>query len=165
MDMDIDMDVPHSHHGGSGHGDYDSTNNHDYGYAQPYYTGVQWQRSQLQAQESPGYGIQYSAIHFGYPTPTPPTQPQAITKVTVIVDTNVLLDYLMVIQKFVADTEQAEWPSVVVIPSVVISELDWCVDVPARSPRNRQRLNEDTSHCSQAEEHEEEYLVVRSCRF
>lgn len=125
MDMDIDMDVPHRHHGGSGHGNYDSTNNHDYGYAQPHYTNVQWQRSQLQAQESPGYGIQHSAIHFGYPNLTPPTQPQAITKATVIVDTNVLLDYLMVIQKFVADIEQAEWPSVVVIPSAVISELDW----------------------------------------
>jgi predicted ribonuclease YlaK len=47
---------------------------------------------------------------------------------TVVLDTNVLLDYLMVIQKFVADIERMEWPSVVVIPSVVISELDWCVD-------------------------------------
>lgn len=44
-----------------------------------------------------------------------------------MVDTNVLLDYLMVIQKFVADVERTKWPSVVVIPSVVISELDWCV--------------------------------------
>lgn len=49
---------------------------------------------------------------------------------TVVVDTNVLLEYLMVIQKFVADIERTEWPSVVVIPSVVISELDWCVRWP-----------------------------------
>lgn len=33
----------------------------------------------------------------------------------------------MVVQKFVADIEKTKWPSVVVIPSVVISELDWCV--------------------------------------
>lgn len=33
----------------------------------------------------------------------------------------------MVIQKFVADIERMKWPSVVVIPSVVISELDWYV--------------------------------------
>jgi len=44
-----------------------------------------------------------------------------------VVDTNVLLDYLMLIQKFVADIERTKWPTVVVIPSVVISELDWCV--------------------------------------
>ena len=39
----------------------------------------------------------------------------------------------MVVQKFVADIERMKWPSVVVIPNVVISELDWCVcPTPAR---------------------------------
>lgn len=57
----------------------------------------------------------------------PPAQLQAITGATIVVDTNVLLDYLMVVQRFVTDIENAKWPSVVVIPNVVISELDWCV--------------------------------------
>jgi len=35
------------------------------------------------------------------------------------------LVHLMVIQKFVEDVERIEWPAVVVIPQVVISELDW----------------------------------------
>ena len=49
-------------------------------------------------------------------------------RVTIVVDTNVLLDYLVVIQKLVGDIEKTEWPSVVLIPGVVISELDWYVD-------------------------------------
>lgn len=114
------------HHGVSGHGGYDS-----YGYAQPYYTHSQWQQSQSQIQRRPhsrsGYGTQYDPSGFDRTTPTPPAQPQAITGITIVVDTNVLLDYLMVIQKFVADIERMRWPSVVVIPNVVISELDWCV--------------------------------------
>ena len=103
----------------SGHGGY---NNLNYGYAQPYHTGTQ-----------------YNVGQFGYSTPTPPPQPHAITGVTVVVDTNVLVDYLMVIQKFVGDIESTKWPSVVIIPSVVISELDWCVGIaPARSYSIRQ---------------------------
>lgn len=122
------------YHGVSGHGGYD-VNNHSYGYEQAYYTHSQWQQSQPQIQQHPhqsAYGVQYDPSQFGYTIPTSPIQPQAIKGVTVVVDTNVLLDYLMVIQKFVADIERTKWPSVVVIPSVVISELDWCVG-PARA--------------------------------
>ena len=112
-------------------------NNHSYGYAQPY-THPQWQQSQspLPLQPHRGdYGTRCDAGQFGDSTPTPPPQPHVITGVTVIIDTNVLLDYLMVIQKFVADVERMKWPSVVVIPSVVISELDWYVGpITARPP-------------------------------
>jgi hypothetical protein len=98
-------------------------------------------QSQLEQQypHQGAYGIQHDPRHSGYTTPTTPSQPHARTGVTVIVDTNVLLDYLMVIQKFVADIERMKWPSVIVIPSVVISELDWCIDsFFIRSPSNRQ---------------------------
>ena len=71
--------------------------------------------------------MQYYSSQFGYAILTPPAKPQAITEATIVVDTNVLLDYLMVIQKLVADIERTKWPSVIIIPSVVISELDWCV--------------------------------------
>jgi len=119
-------------HGVSGNGGYD-VNNHNYGLSQSYYNhDSQSQQSQLQRQRhfyQGSYGRHNDAIQIGHPSPTLPAQPQAITEVTVVVDTNVLLDYLMVIQKFVADIERTKWPSVVVIPSVVISELDWCVGV------------------------------------
>jgi hypothetical protein len=112
------------HHGVSGHSEYDSVNNYGFGYIQPYYTNTQWQQSRSQTHRSPGYGMYYA----GYPASTPPAQPQVVTKVTVVIDTNVLLDYLMVIQKFVADVEKTRRPCVIVIPSVVVSELDWCVE-------------------------------------
>ena len=118
------------HNSVSEHSGYDA-NSHSY----VYYT--QWQHPQSRPQQHPrqgDHGTQYVASQFGYSIPTPPPpKPHAITGVTVIVDTNVLLDYLMVVQKFVADIERMKWPSVVVIPSVVISELDWCVcPTPAR---------------------------------
>jgi len=117
-------------------------NNHSYGYAQPHYTHSKWQQSQSQYPHRGGHGTQYGVGHFGYPTPTPPTQSHAITRVTVVVDTNVLLDYLMVIQKFVGDIERTKWPCVVVIPSVVISELDWCVcPTPALSSSDSEQKN------------------------
>ena len=106
-------------------------NGYGYGHIQPYYTNAQWQQSRLQIQQSPGYRMHYGAGYSGYSTPTPPAKPQVMTRVTIVIDTNVLLDYLMVIQKFVADVEKTGWPSVVVIPSVVISELDWCVNLSA----------------------------------
>lgn len=71
--------------------------------------------------------MQYYSSQFGYAILTPPTKPQATTEATIVVDTNVLLDCLLVIQKLVADIEKTRWPSVIVIPGVVISELDWCV--------------------------------------
>ena len=71
--------------------------------------------------------MQYHSSQFGYAILMPPAKPQAIMEATVVVDTNVLLDYLMVIQKLVADIERTKWASVIVIPSVVISELDWYV--------------------------------------
>jgi len=117
MDVDVDMEIPHSHHGGY-HSD-----NHSYGYTQHYLTNTQLQKSQ--PHPSQNYGTCYDVGHLGYPTLTPPAPPQAIAGVTIVVDTNVLLDYLVVIQKFVTDIEKTKWPSVVVIPSVVISELDW----------------------------------------
>ncbi|KAI9063313.1 hypothetical protein FKP32DRAFT_1592756 [Trametes sanguinea] len=42
----------------------------------------------------------------------------------VVVDTNVLIDYCGVIEQFCADVEKAEYPIMVIIPSVVLSELD-----------------------------------------
>ena len=96
-----------------------------YGYTQPYYGHSEWQQLQPRPQQYPRQSDY--ASRFEGSTPRPPPQPHAITGVTVVVDTNVLLDYLMVIQKFVADIERTKWPSVVVIPSVVISELDWYV--------------------------------------
>jgi hypothetical protein len=52
----------------------------------------------------------------------------AISTVHIVLDTNVLLGRLvMVIQKFVEDIERMGWPSSVVVPNVVISELDWWV--------------------------------------
>ena len=121
------------HHGVSGHGGYVVNS---YGYTQPYYGHSEWQQLQSRPQQ---YSLQGDyASRLGNSTPTPPPQPHAITGVTVVVDTNVLLDYLMVIQKFVADIERTKWPSVVVIPSVVISELDWYVGaVPACSSSGR----------------------------
>jgi len=117
------------HHGVSGHGGYVVNS---YGYTQPYYGHSEWQQSQPRPQQYPGQSDYASQL--GDSTPTPPPQPHPITGVTVVVDTNVLLDYLMVIQKFVADIERTKWSSVVVIPSVVISELDWYVgSVPACS--------------------------------
>jgi hypothetical protein len=55
----------------------------------------------------------------------PHNQAKALTGVTVVLDTNVLLSHLIVIQRFVADIEKLEWPSLIIIPHVVISELDW----------------------------------------
>lgn len=112
------------HQGGSRHGEYRSDDHH-YGH----YTDTQRQQTQSYHSQNV-YGRYYDAGHFGYSTLTPPDQPQEIAGVTVVVDTNVLLDYLVVIQRFVADLEKTKWPSVVIIPSVVISELDWCVDPP-----------------------------------
>lgn len=125
--MDVDMDIPYGHHGGSGRGAYERglNNEANYGFTQPYNANTRWQQFQSQTQHAPSYTMHYYASHFGYPAPNQPTQPQVLTKVTVVVDTNVLLDYLMVIRKFVADIERTKWPSVIIIPSVVISELDW----------------------------------------
>jgi hypothetical protein len=105
-----------------GRGGYDL--NHNYRYPQTYYTNTK----QSQIHQGSGYVGYHDADYFRCQTPTPPVQPRAIT---VVLDTNVLLDYLMVIQKFVGDVERMKWPSVVVIPSVVISELDWCADPSA----------------------------------
>ena len=43
--------------------------------------------------------------HEYQPTPPPP---RVITGIIIVVDTNVLLDYLMVIQRFVCDLERLE---------------------------------------------------------
>ena len=104
--------------------------NHGYGYARPQYFHSQSQQPQPQTQQRPhqdAYGMQYHSSQFGYAILMPPAKPQAITEATVVVDTNVLLDYLMVIQKLTADIERTEWASVIIILSVVISELGWCV--------------------------------------
>lgn len=42
----------------------------------------------------------------------------------VVVDTNVLLHHLEVLQQFVEDAERLGAPTVVVIPGIVIQELD-----------------------------------------
>ncbi|KAI0832355.1 PIN domain-containing protein [Trametes gibbosa] len=42
----------------------------------------------------------------------------------VVVDTNVLIDYCGIVEQFCADVEGAGYPVLVVIPSVVLSELD-----------------------------------------
>jgi len=71
----------------------------------------------------------------------------------------------MVIQKFVADIERTKWPSVVVIPSVVISELDWYVGPIPECPSSGRQWSEPRLFRSpQAKEYEEERLLVRSCR-
>jgi rRNA-processing protein FCF1 len=42
----------------------------------------------------------------------------------VVLDTNILLDYLDVIQAFVAEIEEQGLPVLIIIPGVVIYELD-----------------------------------------
>ncbi|KAH9853542.1 PIN domain-containing protein [Lenzites betulinus] len=42
----------------------------------------------------------------------------------VVIDTNVLIDYCGIVEQFCADVEGAGYPVLVVIPSVVLSELD-----------------------------------------
>lgn len=51
----------------------------------------------------------------------------------VVLDTNILLDYLDVIQVFVTEVEERELPVLIIIPGVVIYELD--------GQKNRERLS------------------------
>ncbi|KAG0709744.1 PIN domain-containing protein [Suillus ampliporus] len=53
--------------------------------------------------------------------------------IVVVLDTNILLDYLDVIQAFVAEVEEQGLPVMVIIPGVVIYELD--------GQKNRERLS------------------------
>ena len=41
-----------------------------------------------------------------------------------VIDTNVLIDYCGIIEQFCADAEKANHPIIVIIPSVVLGELD-----------------------------------------
>ena len=43
-----------------------------------------------------------------------------------IIDTNVLIDYKTIIELFCHDVEQAKLPIKLIIPSVVLGELDGC---------------------------------------
>lgn len=45
----------------------------------------------------------------------------------IVVDTNVLIDHLNVVTRFIEDIEALTLPVVIVVPNVVISELDGCV--------------------------------------
>lgn len=42
-----------------------------------------------------------------------------------VLDTNILIHFLDTIQQFVADAEALNLPVIVLIPGVVVSELDW----------------------------------------
>lgn len=42
----------------------------------------------------------------------------------IVIDTNVLIDYCGVIERFCDDTEKAQYPIMIIIPSVVLGELD-----------------------------------------
>lgn len=45
----------------------------------------------------------------------------------VVLDTNILLEFLDIIQTFVSEAEQQRLPVLIIIPGVVIHELDVCV--------------------------------------
>lgn len=47
----------------------------------------------------------------------------------VVIDTNVLIDYCGIVEQFCADVEKAGYPILIIIPSVVLGELDGCVDI------------------------------------
>ena len=57
-----------------------------------------------------------------------PHSPQHVAYL--VLDTNVLLGHLDVLQQFVDDVEQASAPVIVIVPGVVLSELDGYVSPP-----------------------------------
>ena len=42
----------------------------------------------------------------------------------IVVDTNIVLHHLEVLQQFVVDIETSSFPTIVVVPGIVIHELD-----------------------------------------
>jgi len=44
-----------------------------------------------------------------------------------VLDTNILLHYFEMLQQFIADVEALSLPLMVIIPGIVIHELDGCV--------------------------------------
>ncbi|KAI0375574.1 hypothetical protein BV20DRAFT_3131 [Pilatotrama ljubarskyi] len=47
-----------------------------------------------------------------------------VRRLYVVIDTNVLIDYCGIVEQFCADVEKSPYPIVIIIPSVVLSELD-----------------------------------------
>lgn len=54
-----------------------------------------------------------------------------------VVDTNIFINYLDILQVFVEDCERTNAPVVVVVPGIVISELDGWVALLYRLPQLR----------------------------
>lgn len=44
----------------------------------------------------------------------------------IVLDTNILLEFLDIIQTFVSEAEQQQLPVLIIIPGAVIHELDAC---------------------------------------
>lgn len=48
----------------------------------------------------------------------------------VVIDTNVLIDYRGILEQFCEDVERIGYPIMIIVPSVVLSELDGYVLIP-----------------------------------
>jgi len=49
----------------------------------------------------------------------------------IVLDTNILLEFLDTMQTFVSEAEQQQLPVLVIIPGAVIHELDACIELSA----------------------------------
>lgn len=52
-------------------------------------------------------------------------QPPPAHMFYLVVDTNILIHYLDTLQQFVEDCERELAPVIVIVPGIVVSELDW----------------------------------------
>lgn len=63
-----------------------------------------------------------------------------IPELYLVLDTNVLIDYLDVMKRFNEDIERLSLPITIIIPNVLLSELDGCVLCSVTTSRCRELL-------------------------